>query len=266
MKMARVGEVAIHYADEGSPNGLPVVFSNSLGTDFRVWDRILGKLPKELRLVRYDKRGHGLSSIPESPFTISDLALDAAGLMERLNISGAVFVGLSIGGVTALQLASSRPDLVSAVVLSNTAAKIGSEQLWRSRIDAVAERGIESIAEGVLERWFSKAFREGEIDELEAWRNMLSRTTTAGYLGCCESLRNADLRDAARELKQPTLAIAGSDDGATPPQVVEETAALVPNCQYKLIEGAGHLPCVEKPDEYARLLSGFLSEVGAAVG
>ncbi|MDE0114942.1 MAG: 3-oxoadipate enol-lactonase [Albidovulum sp.] len=264
MKMMRVGNVAIHYADEGDPNGLPVVFSNSLGTDFRVWDRVVGRLPKELRLVRYDTRGHGLSTITDQPFAVSDLALDAAGLMDRLKISLAVFVGLSIGGVTALQLASTRPDLVSAVVLSNTAARIGSEDMWRSRIDAIAERGVEAVAEGVLERWFSKSFREKKHDELEAWRSMLCRTTAAGYLGCCESLRTADLSDAARNLLQPTLAIAGSEDGATPPRIVEETASLIPNCKFRRIDGAGHLPCVEKSEEYAALIGDFFSEVGSA--
>ena len=228
-------------------------------------EQSLQQTSKNFRLIRYDKRGHGLSTVSEDPFKISDLAQDAEGLMDRLKISGAIFVGLSIGGAIALQLASTRPDLVSAVVLSNTAARIGSEQLWRSRIDAVARSGIEAIADSILERWFSGSFREAESVELEAWRCMLCRTTTAGYLGCCEALKIADLREAARSLCQPALAIAGSEDGSTPPHVVEETASLIPNCQFRLIDEAGHLPCVEKPEEYAKLLAEFFNEAVCAV-
>ncbi len=264
MRMMRLGDVVVHFEDEGDPDGLPVVFSNSLGTDFRLWSKILGGLPDGLRIVRYDKRGHGLSTIPKERFTIADLADDAAALMDGLGISGAVFVGLSIGGVIALQLAATRPDLVSAIVLSNTAARIGSDQMWRSRIEAVAKDGIQSIADGVLERWFTDSFRRSENAELEAWRSMLCRTTVAGYLGCCESLRTADLSDLARKLRQPVLAIAGSHDGATPPNVVKDTASLIPNCRYRLISGAGHLPCVEKPEEYAILVGEFLREAGSA--
>ena len=265
MKMMRVGEVVIHYSVEGDPDGLPVVFSNSLGTDFRIWDKVIASISDEYRVVRYDQRGHGLSTITEAPFDISDLARDAAGLMDRLGISRAVFVGLSIGGLTALQLASTRPDLVTAVVLSNTAARIGSERMWSSRIRAVAENGVEAIAESVLERWFSKSFRKKERDELEAWRSMLCRTTAAGYLGCCEALRTADLSTAARRLRQPVLAIAGSKDGATPPRIVKKTASLIPNCVFRQIEGAGHLPCVEKTEEFAEMLDNFLFAVDASV-
>ena len=67
MKIATLGDVRIHYREDGDPSGAPVVFANSLGTDLRLWDDVVPLLPKGLRLIRYDKRGHGLSACPPAP-------------------------------------------------------------------------------------------------------------------------------------------------------------------------------------------------------
>ena len=159
MQVRTVNGVRLHCRVEGDSDGAPVVFANSLGTDLRVWDRLLPLLPAGLRLVRYDMRGHGLSDAPEGDYFMGDLVADAAGLMDALGFRDAIFVGLSIGGVVAQGLAAERPDLVRAVVLSNTAAKIGTEATWRDRIATVRADGIEAIADGVLEKWFTRAFR-----------------------------------------------------------------------------------------------------------
>jgi pimeloyl-ACP methyl ester carboxylesterase len=121
-------------------------------------------------------RGHGLSDAPAGDYSIDGLVGDVAGLMDRLGFAGAVFVGLSIGGLVAQGLAAARPDLVRAVVLSNTAAKIGTEATWRERIGAVRAGGIEAIADGVMEKWFTPAFHAERADELAGWRHMLVRT------------------------------------------------------------------------------------------
>ena len=134
MQAVRVNELGLHAAVTGDPDGLPVVFANSLGTDFRVWDPLLPHLPAGLKIIRYDMRGHGLSDAPEGDYYMGDLVADAAGLMDALGLRDAVFVGLSIGGVVAQGLAAERPDLLRAAVFSNTAAKIGTEATWRDRI------------------------------------------------------------------------------------------------------------------------------------
>jgi 3-oxoadipate enol-lactonase len=264
MQVARVNSVRLHYAETGDPAGRPVVFANSLGTDIRVWDRLLPLLPRGVRLVRYDMRGHGLSDAPEGDYGMDDLVADVADLIEHLALRDVVVVGLSIGGLIAQGLAARRPDLVRALVLSNTAAKIGTVEIWDERIAAVRGGGIAAIADGILERWFSPAFRAGRPDELALWRHMLTRTPAAGYLGCCAALAAADLRESSAALRLPTIAIAGSIDGSTPPDVVRGTADLIPGSRFEVIEGAGHIPCVEKPEAHARLIAGFLGEIGVA--
>lgn len=260
MKIADFGDVQINYREDGDPNGAPIVFSNSLGTDYRLWDQILPLLPAGLRIIRYDKRGHGLSSCPPAPYSMGALITDAERLLDHLDVKNCLFVGLSIGGMIAQGLAVKRLDLIRAMVISNTAAKIGTVEMWDERIAAVHAGGIEALADPVMERWFSKSFREKP--ELTAWRNMLTRTPADGYIGCSAAISGTDFYTPTSGLSLPTLAIAGSEDGSTPPDLMRETAALIKGSKFHLIRSAGHLPCVEKPTEYAQVLSDFIKETG----
>jgi len=260
MQITRVNDIAIHWREDGDPNGAPVVFSNSLGTDFRLWDKIIPLMPSGLRLIRYDKRGHGLSEGPAGPYKMDTLIEDAGLLLDHLEIRDSVFVGLSIGGIIAQGLAEWRPDLVRAMVISNTAAKIGNTDMWAERIAAVEAGGVEAIADPTMERWFSKTFRSTE--ELNGWRNMLTRTDKAGYIGCMHAIAGTDMLSQTAGLRLATLGIAGSEDGSTPPDLVRETTDLIPGSRFHLIKGAGHLPCVENPVEYADTLTTFLTDVG----
>ena len=260
MQMAQVGRTRLHYALSGPEDGAPVVFANSLGTDFRLWDKILPLLPEGLRILRYDKRGHGLSDVPEGPYSMGALISDIEGLMDHLGLRDAVFVGLSIGGMIAQGLAAKRLDLVRAMVLSNTGAKIGTRDIWAERIAAVEQGGLHSIVSPTMERWFSKPFHASQ--EFPAWRNMFLRTPAEGWTGCGAAIAGTDFISTTSGLRLPTLAIAGSEDGSTPPDLVFETADLIPGSQKALIRGAGHLPCVEAPEEYARILTEFFAAQG----
>jgi 3-oxoadipate enol-lactonase len=260
MQIFDAGDVRLHYRVDGPADGAPVVFANSLGTDLRLWDPIMPLLPKGLRIIRYDKRGHGLSSVPSSPYKMGSLVSDCERLLDHLEVQNCVFVGLSIGGMIAQGLAVKRLDLIRAMVLSNTAAKIGNPALWDDRIAAVKTNGIESLADGVMERWFSKEFRNQP--ELELWRNMLVQQANDGYAGCCAAISGTDFYTPTSGLRLPCLGIAGAEDGSTPPDLVRETTDLIPASKFHLIRRAGHLPCVEQPEEYARVLTEFLTGVG----
>ncbi|WP_171176837.1 3-oxoadipate enol-lactonase [Ruegeria sp. HKCCD8929] len=260
MQIADLGDIQLHYRIDGDPAGAPVVFANSLGTDLRLWDAVLPLLPEGLKLIRYDKRGHGLSSAPPGPYSMGALVRDAEALLDRLEVRDCVFVGLSIGGMIAQGLAVKRLDLIRAMVLSNTAAKIGTPAMWDDRIAAVRAGGIEALADSIMERWFSKAFRA--TPDLSLWRNMLTRQPAVGYVGCSAAISGTDFYTPTSGLRLPTLGIAGSEDGSTPPDLVRETIDLIPGSQFRLIRKSGHLPCVEQPEEYAAILSQFLRDVG----
>ena len=262
MKIITLNGIKVHYRVEGPDDGFPVVFANSLGTDFRVWDALLPHMPEGLRTIRYDKRGHGLSDAPDAPYYMGDLVQDAAALMDYLNVKGALFIGLSIGGMIAQGLAAERPELVRAMVLSDTAAKIGNEQIWAERVKTVRKGGIAALAEPTLQRWFSKGFHADKQDELAGWRNMLCRTPVEGYVGCSEAIAETDLYASTARLTLPVLAVVGSEDGSTPPDMVRETADLIAGSQFKVIRKAGHLPCVEQPAELAALIAAFMKDNG----
>lgn len=262
MQAAVIDGIPIHYALEGPPGAPPLVFANSLGTDFRIWDGVVARLGGRFRTLRYDKRGHGLSSVGDVPAGIPRLAADLDALMAHAGIESALVCGLSIGGLIAQQLVRDKPSRVRALVLCDTAARIGAPDMWQARIEAIAAGGLESLADAVMERWFAPGFRATRTAELAAWRNMLERTPAAGYAEACAAIRDADLTADAGRIAVPTLVVCGADDGATPPAVVRALADAIPGARYREIPEAGHLPCVEQPEALAGHMLTFFEEAG----
>lgn len=268
MNCVQLNGISLHYRYEPPPDlpGSPgksapvLVFANSLGTDFRVWDGLVEELGRRYGLLRYDKRGHGLSGSTPGPYAVADHVDDLSALIDHLGLERIVMVGLSVGGMIAQGLAGARPDLVSALVLCDTAHKIGPPEMWDQRIAAIEAGGIEALADAIMERWLSAKFRAERPAELAAWRNMLTRTPVEGYLGTCAALRDADLTEVASRISVPTLCIVGSEDGSTPPDLVRSLSQIIPGAEFEVIDGAGHLPCVEAATDLATLLNAFLEQ------
>jgi 3-oxoadipate enol-lactonase len=258
MKCFLSGDAYIHYeATEIKPDRKTLVFVNSLGTDFRIWRDVVEHLSSAYNIVMHDKRGHGLSTLGIAPHKVETHAQDVAALLDMLKVKSVIAVGLSIGGLVVQSLYHLRPDLVSKLVISNSAVKIGTEQSWGQRIAAVQNSGIESLADTVMKMWFSPEFHQRAPETLSLYRAMLARTYQAGYLACCEALRDADFTSQAAQINVPTLFIGGGNDGSTPPALVESSSHLVANSRFELIAGAAHIPCVEKPKEFTQLLRNF---------
>ncbi len=270
MRFTNINGVNIHFDVLGPADGLPVVFSNSLGTDFRIWDDLIEAIKSDiaadvgnqrrLRFIRYDKRGHGLSDAPAPPYSMDEHADDLIGLLDHLEIDKALIIGLSVGGMIAQSVAARIPARITAIVLSNTAHVIGTRQVWNDRIGAVADNGIKSISDGIIERWFSPEFQLAEPSKLAICRNMLERTTMDGYIGTGAAIRDCDLTATTRQISVPVLLIAGSKDGSTPPDLMASTHSLIANSRFKIVEGSGHLPCIEQPVETARLILDFMKD------
>jgi 3-oxoadipate enol-lactonase len=240
------------------PEGAPVIlWANSLGTDLRMWDAVMALMPG-WRHVRFDKRGHGLSATPDTAWTVTDLADDAAAVLRHLRIDRAVMAGCSVGGMVAQALAIGHPGLVRALVLSNTAAKIGTADAWAARAQAVRTGGIAAIAGAVLERWFAAPFRHS--DEARLWGTMLLRCDPAGYIGTCDALACADFRTKIAGIKVPTLMIAGTEDLATPADLVAETCAMIPGARLVTMQGSGHIPAIDAPEATVAAINLFLKE------
>jgi len=261
MQFVRVGDATLHVELRAAPGRPTIVFVNSLGSDLRIWDGVVETLAgQEIGALRYDLRGHGLSDLGTPPKLIDDHVEDLIAVMDHFGVERAPICGISVGGVIALGLAHRRPEKVESLILCCTGAKIGTTESWNERIAAVDKGGVGAVTESVLQRWFPPdSYREGG-GALALARNMLSRTPAAGYVATCVALRDSDLTEAARAVSVPALCVAGEFDGSTPPALVRALKALVPGAQYREIAGAGHLPCLQRPDELAGLILDFLRE------
>ena len=250
--------LTIHYLLERNREGIPLVFINALGTDLRIWDGVVPKLLERYPVIRYDKRGHGLSDCPPAPYSIRDFSNDLLGLLDHLKVSQATLVGISLGGMIALDFAAAWTERVQALVLCDTAPVIGTADLWNDRIHTLREHGMDSMADTILSRWFAPSFVAGSPEAYRGYYNMLTRIPVEGYTGTCEAIRDADLTEAARGVKVRALVLCGTEDISTPPDVTRGLVDLIPNAEFQEIPGAAHLSCIEQPDHVAAHIERFL--------
>jgi 3-oxoadipate enol-lactonase len=258
MKFIRINGATLHYRHRPLAGRPTMVFVNSLGTDFRIWEEVERLLAGDLGLLFYDKRGHGLSELGDAPHRIETHAADLAVLLDHLRVESTVICGLSIGGVIAQCLYGTRPELIEGLILCDTAAKIGTDEMWNGRIEATLSEGIASFADGVMEKWFTPGFHKNRAEELTGYRTMLIHQSPSGYAAACAAMRDADYRAKTASINVPTLCVVGDQDGSTPPELVEAFARSIPGARFEVITGAGHIPCVEQPEKLAELIRSFM--------
>jgi 3-oxoadipate enol-lactonase len=244
----------------GGPNDAPVVvFIHSLGTDLTIWDRVIDCLGPAVRSICFDLRGHGQTPPTPPPYSIQMLAVDAVRLLDQLAIPQATLCGISVGALIALQSAAERPAVAQAVIVCDTPYRGSAPDMWNQRIEAVTGRGMASISDAVIPRWFSDGFRVRCPGEVDRYRRMLEHTSVAGYAGVCAALRDVDADEIVRKVRCPALVLCGADDQATPPDTNEALASALGGA-FVRIEGAAHLPCVEQPEAVAGQIAAFVKE------
>lgn len=256
-----VETVELHHRIEGPEDAPVLVMANSLGTTLDMWDAQASALRERFRLVRYDHRGHGGSPVPPGPYAMDDLGGDVIALMDGLGIEHFSFCGLSIGGMVGMWLASEVPQRVEKLILCCTSARFDPPDTWDTRAKTVRANGTGAIADAVLERWFTPAFRKESPEVLEWAGGMLRNTSAEGYAGCCEAIRDADLRPRLGGISAPTLVIAGADDPAAPVEKAETIRDGVPNARLAVIERSAHIANVERPEEVTREILDHLDPV-----
>lgn len=251
----------LHIREDGPKDGPVLLFSNSLGTDLRIWDPVVDGLSDRWRCIRMDKRGHGLSALGEAPVTIDRFAADALAVLDHFGVARAVMVGVSIGGLITQASYAARPDAFAGLMMCDTAAKIGMADTWEQRIAMVRTDGLDAMADTVLERWFAPAFHRDRRVDLAGYRQMLTRTPADGYAAACAAIRDADLTAQTGKIRVPCVVICGADDGATTPEVVSAFAASLPTARYVELPNVGHLPSLEAPEAVVSHLKTLLKEV-----
>jgi 3-oxoadipate enol-lactonase len=261
MPYVSVKGVDIHYRVDGPEDAdAPwLVLSNSLGSDMSMWAPQIAPFSARYRLLRYDTRGHGHSAAPAGSYTIEQLTGDVLGLFDELGIERAHFCGISMGGLTGVGLAARHPDRIDRVVLSNTAAKIGSDEVWLPRAERARNEGMRALSAAVLPRWFSPDFFEREAMMFAQIRDVFVHTDAQGYASNCDAIRLADLRGETHNIRARALVISGTHDLAATPAQGQELAASIRGARYVELD-ASHISNLEKVEQFNHTVLDFLEE------
>jgi 3-oxoadipate enol-lactonase len=257
MPIAQISGGHLNYQIDGEPNSPALILSNSLGTNFTMWDAQIPELRKHFRVLRYDTRGHGQSAVTPGPYTFDQLGRDVLALADAVGFDSFSFCGLSMGGVTGMWLGINAANRIQKLVLASTGAKIGTPEVWNQRIEAIRKSGPKSIAPATMERWFTAPFRQSHPEEVFRVQHMVETTKAEGYIACCEALRDFDLRNDIAKITKPTLVISATHDPATPPPDGQLIAKTIPQARYIELNAA-HLSNIEQKDQFTTEVTNFL--------
>jgi 3-oxoadipate enol-lactonase/4-carboxymuconolactone decarboxylase len=246
-----------NYKISGTPNSPVLVFSNSLGADYHMWDELIPFLLPYFRVVQYDTRGLGKSEATPEPYTIDLLGNDVIQLLNELKINEAYFCGLSMGGLIGQWLALHHPERIKKIVISNSAAKIGDAERWNSRIATVNQSGTSVIADEMMERWFTDQYRQSHPDRVSAIKNAFLSTDPLGYTNNCAAIREADFRQEVKKITIPTLIITGDADPVTTVEHAQYLHSEIKGSALKILP-AKHLSATELPEQFAHTMLDFL--------
>jgi 3-oxoadipate enol-lactonase len=258
MPFVAAGDLRVRYELTGPADAPVLLLSHSLGTDLSMWDPQVQALTSRFRVLRYDSRGHGGTTVAPGPYTIEVLAGDVLRLMDALEVARAYFCGLSMGGMVGIWLGGRAADRLDRLVLCNTGARIGTSESWNARIGAVEEGGMKAVAPAVIERWFTPEFRRLRPEVVASTQRVLESTPPAGYVASCAAIRDANEHSRLAAIVTRTLVVAGSHDPATPPALGRALASGIPGARYVELP-ASHLSNLEAEAAFTLELAGFLT-------
>ncbi|MAE23600.1 3-oxoadipate enol-lactonase [Pseudomonas sp. ALS1279] len=261
MPAVRLADGDLNYLLEG-PAGAPVlVLSNSLGTDLHMWNAQIAAFAQHFQVLRYDTRGHGASLVSEGPYSIEQNGRDVLELLDALGIAKMHFCGLSMGGLIGQWLGINAPERIERLVLCNTAAKIGTPEVWNPRIEMVlaeGEQAMRGLRDASISRWFTADFAEANPGKVEPIVGMLAQTSPQGYAANCAAVRDADFREQLGAIRAPTLILCGSGDPVTTTEHGRFMQQRIEGA--KLVEfHAAHLSNVEAGVAFTQALLDFLT-------
>ncbi|MES2715211.1 MAG: 3-oxoadipate enol-lactonase [Pseudomonadota bacterium] len=245
---------------DGGPARLSFVLSHALGCDLHMWDELAGHLAQHARVVRYNQRGHGGSEAPAGPYTMADLADDAARLIDELALGPVVWIGLSMGGMVGQELALRHPGKLRALVLANTSSGYSAEAQagWAQRIAGITQGGLESIVDAALQRWFHAGFHAEQPQTVAHWRARVLACDAPGYIACCHAISGVDTTARLPGIAVPTLVVAGALDLGTPPAMARTIAQAIPGARLVVLPDASHLSVLEQPAAFRSALDDWL--------
>jgi 3-oxoadipate enol-lactonase len=256
-----VNGVDIAYRFDGPKDGRVLLVANSLMANGSMWDWNIAAFADRYRVLRYDKRGHGRSGVGPGPYTIAQLADDAAGLLDALKIEKAHFMGLSIGGMIGQQLGARYPEKIYSLSLCNTACEMPPRTMWEDRFRTARSQGLSGLVDGTINRWFTAPFIQRAPEDIEKVRQMILGTNVDGYIGCGSAVRDMAQSTMLLKIKAPTLVLSGRHDPACTVEQGIVLNRLIDGSQMVIIEEAAHLSNIEQPAIFNKTVRGFIDSV-----
>lgn len=260
MPSVKLADGELNYRIEGPADAPLLVLSNSLGTSLEMWDPQMPAFSEHFRVLRYDTRGHGGSSVTPGPYTIEQLGRDVLALVDSLGVDRFAFCGLSMGGLIGQWLGLNAGERLTRLVICNTGAKIGTDEVWNDRIDTVLKGGeqtMRDMRDASISRWFTPVYAEQQPAKVNRITQMIASTSPQGYAANCTAVRDADFREQLSAISVPTLIVCGTQDPVTTPEHGRSMQAQISGSE--LVEfNAAHLSSVEMGDAFTRRVLDFL--------
>ena len=259
MPQAQINDITVEYRFDGAEADPVILLSNSLASNYSMWDAQVPALTGAgFRVLRYDSRGHGATSVPAAPYTLPMLVTDAVGLLDHLGLGEVCMMGCSKGGMIGQMLAIRHPERLRALVLASTAAFAGGPDVWNPRIAAVREGGMGAVLESTVERWVTAPGRErlpAEVARIEA---MVAATPAEGFCGCCAAIRDMDQREDIKAITTPTHVIVGEHDPGTPVSAAQLIHGAIKGSGLTIIPDSAHFVHMEQAAAFNSAMTGFL--------
>ena len=251
---------SFRVAVDGAEDAPALILSNSLGTTLEMWEPQVEALSKKFRLIRYDTRGHGGSPITKGPYSFGQLASDVLAILDALKIETAAFCGVSMGGHTGLKLGIDAPERFDAIIVCNSAAKIGTAEAWQERADSLRSKGSEAIKElaaSAPARWFTEDFIKQNPEVVKGMQEQFATLDAEGYAACCDALGASDLRSTLNGIIAPTLLVAGKYDPVCTVEDAQSMHGLIKGSSVAVLE-ASHISNVEDAEAFSKVVSDFI--------
>ena len=261
--MTETGKPPLNVAHSGDPTGAPLVLLHTIGADLTLWDPLLPHLAPDLSIIRIDLPGYGASADTQSPGRMGTMISAVEATLDALSLREVALLGHGLGGLIAQGLAVKRLDLVRALLLSGTAAKIGTRAQWETLAQSLETEGQSALLDGPAQTWLAP---KAPLDQQTALATRLRAQSARALARAAEAIAGTDFYTSTASLRLPLLCLVGANDRFTPPDLVRETADLVPGHQFALIPRAGHLAMVDAPQIYGEKVSKFLKEIGHGAG
>jgi 3-oxoadipate enol-lactonase len=262
--LTRPDGARIAYSVAGAAQATPLVLSNSLATDARMWEKILPELTPSFKVITYDNRGHGESTCQSAAITLSDLANDLMAVMDAAQVSKALVVGVSLGGMTGMNLALNHPERLLGLMACNCRARINAEGIagWDQRITMFKQQGIEPLISATLERWFANDVRQRESELMARMSDIVRTTSLPGYESCVSAIKGMAMHEHLHRIELPVLYLAGAQDAGAPASEMLAMAQEVKGSRCEVLDPCGHISPMERADDFVRLLKGFAQTLG----